>query len=66
MRNPTVAIKRNSPSEPKVIELRPAEKYAFCLECDRFKRFTKRCSECGCFMPLKVRVPGQHCPIDKW
>ena len=49
-----------------MIELRPAEKYAFCLECDRFKRLTKRCKECGCFMPLKVRVPGLHCPIGKW
>ena len=61
-------VATTAPTRPLAVvaELKPAEKYAFCLECDRFQRFIKRCKECGCFMPLKVNVPGLHCPIDKW
>jgi hypothetical protein len=44
----------------------PAERYAECLRCDRLFRPTRQCKECGCFMPLKVRVKGEKCPMGKW
>ena len=25
-----------------------------------------RCTECGCFMNIKVHYAVAHCPIDKW
>ena len=25
----------------------------------------KRCKECGCFMMVKARLAGSHCPIRK-
>ena len=37
-----------------------------CATCPAFKPLTQRCKKCGCFMPVKVRLPGQKCPIDKW
>ncbi len=24
------------------------------------------CSACGCLLEAKTRVPGQHCPLQKW
>lgn len=42
------------------------EKMKQCIQCEHFRKSTKQCKKCGCFMPLKVRLPGQHCPIGKW
>jgi len=40
-------------------------KYDLCKQCDYLNEF-KFCKQCGCFMPLKVFVPGATCPINKW
>lgn len=24
------------------------------------------CTKCGCFLPAKIRVNNERCPIDKW
>ena len=37
-----------------------------CLECDRLIQLTKQCRECGCMMPLKVKLTNAKCPIGKW
>jgi hypothetical protein len=37
-----------------------------CLECDRLIQITKQCRECGCMMPLKVKLTNAKCPIGKW
>jgi hypothetical protein len=42
------------------------DRYAICLECDRFFKATKQCKECGCIMPLKVKLKNAECPIGKW
>lgn len=42
------------------------EKMKICIQCDKFKKSTKQCSVCGCFMPVKVIMPGMHCPEKKW
>jgi hypothetical protein len=48
-------------------ELRPAiERMKICIQCEHFWKFTKQCALCKCFMPVKVRLPGQVCPIKKW
>lgn len=41
-------------------------KLDICKQCDKFNNTTKMCGICHCFMPAKTRLPGQHCPIDKW
>lgn len=43
------------------------EKMKICLQCDdHFNKVTKQCKKCGCFMPIKVMIPGMKCPIKKW
>lgn len=41
-------------------------KLDICKQCDNFNNKTKFCGVCHCFMPAKTRIPGMHCPIDKW
>ena len=40
-------------------------KYAICKQCEFFNEY-KFCKQCGCFMPIKVLIPGVECPINKW
>lgn len=42
------------------------ERMKICIQCDKFKKMTKQCENCGCFMPAKVLVPSMHCPENKW
>lgn len=37
-----------------------------CEECDSFRRLTRQCKECGCFMFLKARIAAMSCPLGKW
>ena len=37
-----------------------------CLSCDRLFNLTKQCKECGCVMPMKVKLKDASCPIGKW
>jgi hypothetical protein len=43
-----------------------SQRYAECLTCDRFRRLSRQCKECGCFMLVKVRVKSASCPLGKW
>ncbi len=40
-------------------------RYTICLECDQITKM-RRCSQCKCFMPFKVRLSGAECPLGKW
>lgn len=42
------------------------ERMNICTECEHFIKTTKFCDECGCYLPIKVRIPILNCPIDKW
>ena len=42
------------------------ERFDICKECPELFTPTAQCKKCGCFMPIKVRLRGLHCPIDKW
>ena len=35
-----------------------------CDSCESLKAFI--CSECLCFMPLKIRLKETKCPLNKW
>jgi hypothetical protein len=43
-----------------------ADRSKICGGCDRLFKPTWTCKECGCFMKIKVRLAGQHCPLHKW
>lgn len=38
---------------------------AICESCPELTTL-KRCRQCGCFMGLKVKLKGAHCPLGKW
>lgn len=40
-------------------------RYDICKKCDRLTMI-KTCKECGCIMPLKVKIPSASCPLGKW
>jgi hypothetical protein len=55
-----------NPNEEKASEEKAKSRYDVCLECDRLITATKQCKECGCVMPLKVKLERATCPIGKW
>ena len=42
------------------------DKMKICIQCEDFIKLTKQCKKCGCFMPIKTRIPGMKCPANKW
>jgi hypothetical protein len=38
---------------------------AICESCPELTTL-KRCQQCGCFMLVKTRLTGAHCPLGKW
>jgi len=48
-------------------DVKPAiERMKVCIECEHFRKPLKQCKLCGCFMPIKVRIPTMMCPINRW
>lgn len=42
------------------------DRYTVCLECPELLSITKQCKQCGCMMPLKVKLKAAECPLGKW
>jgi hypothetical protein len=40
-------------------------RYNLCKSCSSFTAL-KTCSECGCIMPLKIKIANVSCPLGKW
>ena len=38
-----------------------------CNQCPHLSKI-KMCTQCGCFMPMKIRLTGfgVKCPLNKW
>jgi len=43
-----------------------SEKKEICHNCKMYLPNMRQCKLCRCFIDLKVLLPSQHCPIDKW
>jgi len=37
-----------------------------CIDCPAFVKESKTCTECGCFMVFKTKLPHATCPLNKW
>ena len=38
-----------------------------CSDCEYFNNVLKICNQCGCFMPIKIRMGNiVSCPKGKW
>lgn len=40
-------------------------RYDICNSCASFTSL-KTCRECGCIMPLKIKITDSICPLGKW
>tara|TARA_Y100001963_G_scaffold37349_1_gene52220 strand:+ start:1153 stop:1443 length:291 start_codon:yes stop_codon:yes gene_type:complete len=43
-----------------------AERYAICESCYYFKKLTRQCNVCSCFMPVKTLFNKSRCPKGYW
>ena len=50
----------------KEIEEKAKERIKICVSCEKFKKITKQCGICKCFMPARVRLENPKCPLKKW
>lgn len=41
-------------------------RYSICMSCEHFRRTTKQCKKCGCFMTIKTSLANAECPAGKW
>lgn len=51
---------------PRTSESEASRRISICESCPLFKKMTRRCSECGCFMDAKSKLLPAACPIGKW
>lgn len=42
------------------------ERMDICRSCDKYIALTHQCTECGCIMNLKTKLPNASCPLNKW
>lgn len=59
-----LAKSKTNSSDGQVEEL-ASQRLAVCNSCSK-KTKTNRCSECGCYLPAKVRSLKSSCPLNKW
>lgn len=43
-----------------------AERIKVCQSCPQFKKISRQCGLCNCFMDAKVKFTHAGCPINKW
>lgn len=55
-----------SADSPKADDNTADARYSTCKECPEFLSLTKQCKQCGCVMPLKVKLLNAECPLGKW
>jgi hypothetical protein len=55
-----------NPNKPRSEKELAEQRLSICHQCPRFGEATKHCKECGCFMPLKVKLKDAKCPLGKW
>jgi hypothetical protein len=37
-----------------------------CKTCPKYVKLTHQCTECGCIMNAKTKLPNASCPLGKW
>lgn len=54
------------PNIPRAPEELEQSRFSICKGCPEFVNITKQCKQCGCVMPLKVKLAEATCPLNKW
>lgn len=47
-------------------ELDAKKRLDICNKCQFLDKNGGRCTECGCFVTIKVKMHFESCPLDKW
>jgi hypothetical protein len=55
-----------NPNEPRSLDEAARSRLDVCEECPELIGLTKQCKQCGCLMPLKVKLKNAECPLGKW
>lgn len=55
-----------NPNEPKSLDEDANARLDICKQCPELIGATKQCKQCGCVMPLKVKLLRATCPLGKW
>ena len=42
------------------------QRYNICKSCNEFRKITRTCKVCNCFMFLKTKLISSECPLGKW
>lgn len=42
------------------------KRYDICLACEDFRKLTRQCKICNCFMFIKTKLTDTACPKNKW
>lgn len=37
-----------------------------CYNCEIRNEKLNTCTACGCFIPAKIRLKDEQCPLEKW
>lgn len=57
------AVSAGAPQRPKEEQDSILE---ICKQCEFWRVSDNRCSKCGCFLKLKVKLATEHCPVERW
>jgi hypothetical protein len=55
-----------NPNEPRSLDAEAQARLDICGECPELVGLTKQCKQCGCVMPMKVKLKNAACPLGKW
>lgn len=43
-----------------------SKRVEICKNCPKYDSKLKRCTECGCYIPVKAKFDFSECPLYKW
>lgn len=55
-----------NPNQPRSQEDIAKNRLSICESCEYFIKLTHQCNQCGCIMPLKVKLENATCPKNFW
>ena len=42
------------------------ERLKVCEDCPSFRKLSRQCALCNCFLDLKTKLVAASCPIERW
>jgi len=54
------------PDNTNFEKLSSEQRIEICKNCPSYNSTIFVCKECGCFMPVKTKIPTAKCPLGKW